>query len=246
MEPLSLSKPFVDVGYFTTQGDRLVAFYADTAGLKRGDTLAIEPGYDLFRFDACGSALKVNSVSGALCGRRTNLGRVTIAAPGISEARELRDPDGNELLLVPPGEQGIDQVGIDWTLPSDDAVHRFAQGGLGAERLARLTYRLGKTVLQFRIDPRAERTGPLEALGFTYTTLHVMDVVSTHGRLIAHGCIEAIPPTAFRGVTAYSFVRDPAGNWIEISQRADLTGKPVDDSLVGFSVEKVREVRRAP
>jgi lactoylglutathione lyase len=25
----------------------------------------------------------------------------------------------------------------------------------------------------------------------------------------------------------YSFVRDPDGNWIELSERASLTGKPV-------------------
>jgi hypothetical protein len=27
----------------------------------------------------------------------------------------------------------------------------------------------------------------------------------------------------------YSFVRDPDGNWIELSERASLTGRPVRD-----------------
>ncbi len=39
--------------------------------------------------------------------------------------------------------------------------------------------------------------------------------------------VEIGQPPRTIGQVRYSFVRDPDGNWIELSERASLTGKPV-------------------
>lgn len=246
MPAFALSKPFVDIGLFTNRGAAMRAFYGEVLGLAVMDDLDIEPGYVLHRFDARGSALKLNVLDDPLPAHRTNLVRIVWPEEGRTSVEEVRDPDGNVIERVPMGHLDVTQAGIVACLPSLDAVERFAVGALGAERLADDRFRLGNTTLLFEVDEAAPRTGPLEAQGFTYTTVHVADTVAAHEHLIAHGCTEAIPPTPFGDITTYSFVRDPAGNWIEISRRADLAGAPATPLAegAGMSAEDVRAVRR--
>ena len=45
-----------------------------------------------------------------------------------------------------------------------------------------------------------------------------------HSGVLARGGREGDPPRTIGTTTRYSFVRDPDGNWIEVSQRAQLTG----------------------
>ncbi len=62
------------------------------------------------------------------------------------------------------------------------------------------------------------------AAGLRYLTVQVRDVKAEHARLLAAGWTEGRPPVRL-GDTAYiSFVRDPGGSWVEVSQRASLTG----------------------
>jgi lactoylglutathione lyase len=224
MSAFALSKPFIDIGLFTNRGEEMRRFYGDVLGLDALDVLTIEPGYELHRYDANGSALKLNVLDAPLVARNTGYSRFLWPDPRCRKVERIEDPDGNEVERVPPGHLDVEQVGIVYRVPSLSIVAAFAGGALGAHRLAEDRFRVGQTVLIFEVDPGAGRSGALEALGFTYTTLHVTDTVSVHAHLVEHGCTEAIPPTAFESITTYSFVRDPTGNWIEISQRADLAG----------------------
>ena len=244
----ALSKPFVDIGIFTNRGDDMRAFYGDVLGLAAMDALVVEDGYVLHRFDARGSALKLNVLDRPLGPRRTNFVRVLWPEPGRTTVERIVDPDGNEIDRVPMGHLGISQVGIVWRMPSPTAVETFAAGALGARAEAPDRYRFGETVLCFEVDATSRRTGALEALGFTYATIHVTDTVAAHAHLVAHGCDEAIPPTPFGDITTYSFVRDPAGNWIEVSRRADLAGAPATPlpAGAGMAPDEVRAVRRRP
>ncbi len=248
MPAFALSKPFVDIGLFTNRGAAMRSFYAEVLGLAVMDDLDIEPGYVLHRFDARGSALKLNVLDDPLPARRTNLTRMVWPEEGRTAVERVLDPDGNVVERVPMGHLDVTQAGIVARLPSLAAVESFASGALGAERLADDRYRLGNTTLLFEVDPAVPRTGPLESTGFTYTTVHVTDTVAAHAHLVANGCTEAIPPTPFGDITTYSFVRDPAGNWIEISRRADLAGAPAAPlpDGAGMSAEDVRAVRRRP
>ena len=63
-----------------------------------------------------------------------------------------------------------------------------------------------------------------EEFGFQYLTVQVWKVDEEHSAFIARG---GKRPSRLKtlGTTArISFIQDPDGNWIEISQRASLTG----------------------
>jgi len=55
-------------------------------------------------------------------------------------------------------------------------------------------------------------------------TIQIRDVDAEHRRVIERGGRGGRPPITLGTVARVSFVRDPDGNWIELSQRASLTG----------------------
>ena len=66
------------------------------------------------------------------------------------------------------------------------------------------------------------------ASGFRYLTVQVRDVRAAHQHLLDVGWTEGRAPVKL-GETAFMvFVRDPGGSWVEVSQRASLTG-PLPD-----------------
>ena len=64
----------------------------------------------------------------------------------------------------------------------------------------------------------------MRAPGFRYLTVQVRDVDAEHAGIVQRGGIEGRQPLTLGTTARISFVRDPDGNWIEISQRASLTG----------------------
>jgi lactoylglutathione lyase len=55
-------------------------------------------------------------------------------------------------------------------------------------------------------------------------TFQVFKVDAEHAHILAHGGREAVAPVTLGTTARISMVKDPAGNWIEISQRASITG----------------------
>lgn len=76
----------------------------------------------------------------------------------------------------------------------------------------------------FDASSDAREVGAFTARGFRYLTIQVRDVDAEHAGIIARGGSEGRPPVTLGTTARISFVRDPDGNWIEISQRASLTG----------------------
>jgi len=60
--------------------------------------------------------------------------------------------------------------------------------------------------------------------GWRYITFQVFKVDEDHARVLAAGGREAMAPTTLGTTARISMVRDPDGNWIELSQRASLVG----------------------
>ncbi|MBW2425060.1 MAG: hypothetical protein JRG86_12470 [Deltaproteobacteria bacterium] len=245
MTAFALSKPYMDVGLFTNRGAEMREFYGGEIGLAPIDELDIETGYRLYRFDASGSALKINDLDEPMEPATTCFRRIVLPVADPSQARALEDPDGNAVVLVPMGQMDVTQLGIVWAVASLEQAEDFAERALGAERLAAGRYRVGKTTLIFDEAPEAKRSGAMEAIGFTYTTLHVKDVFGTHAHLLSTGCQEAIPVTPFGEVTTYSFIRDPFGGWFEVSQRADLAGSLARVEGPALGQEEIRAIRQS-
>ncbi|MEZ5595911.1 MAG: hypothetical protein R3E84_05890 [Pseudomonadales bacterium] len=60
--------------------------------------------------------------------------------------------------------------------------------------------------------------------GYRYMTLQIFDVLAAHAQVLASGGREGSPPRKLGDVAHISFVRDPDGNWIELSQRKSIVG----------------------
>lgn len=226
---LELAKPALDVGLSTNRWDDLRAFYVDGLGLPYEELLPVGGGVRQHRLSLRGGVLKVNDTRDPLDDEPTGYTRLFLADDVVTEPMSLVDPDGLEVVRVPPGFAGIDAVGVEVSVVDATAYERFAVEALGAEVLDDGVYRLATTTLLARHVPSMPRTGAMRALGFRYLTIQVRDVVAEHARLVGLGVEEAMAPRRLGDVAMISFVRDPGGNWIEISQRASLTG-PLPDS----------------
>ena len=144
----------------------------------------------------------------------------------------MQDPDGNEIELVPAGQRGVNQIEIHIGVTDEAAFENFYGDAMGAERIGAGRFKLGNTIISFRRDPAAVRASktasdamaPMRALGLRYITIQVRDCDGEHRRLISMGVWEGTAPMTLGKVARISMIRDPDGNFIEISQRASLTG----------------------
>ena len=222
---MEFAKQHLDVGLFTNDMDAMLAFWQREVGLPFEETLPLGGGVRQHRHGMNGSVLKLNAARDPMpeqppCGYRELL----IARAGIDAPRPLIDPDGNRVTLVPPGHDGVAGIMVRLAVRDESAFHRFYGEALGLERAGDRTYRCGDSLLRFAADASAVPAGPMQARGFRYLTVQVRDVDAEHATIVARGGAEGRPPVTLGTTARISFVRDPDGNWIEISQRASLTG----------------------
>ncbi len=227
---MQLAKPCLDVGVFTQEKDAMLAFYRDEVGLPYEELLAVGGGVQQHRHGMNGSVFKMNHSRDALADLpASGYRKLHIVRAGLDAARELVDPDGNALRLVPPGTDGIEAIRIDIEVRDLQAHRRFWGTTFGAEDIGRDRFRIGTTQVALTGGgPARAQVGsddlPMRGRGFRYLTVQVFDVVQEHARMVAEGAWEGRAPDVLGSVARISFVRDPDGNWIEISQRKSLTG----------------------
>jgi lactoylglutathione lyase len=222
---VDLAKQSLDVGLYVTSADASRAFYESDVGLPYEELLPVGGGVRQHRLGLRGSVLKLNESRSDLVAAPTGYRRLLIAGDGDGDGdgvgdRDATDPDGIAVSISPR----VTHIGIE-VASADPAAHaRFYVDGMGAEVVDDHTFRIGTTLLFVTHDPGTERSGPLSARGFRYLTVQVRDVQAEHERLVGLGFEQAMAPRKLGEVAAISFVRDPGGNWLEISQRASLTG----------------------
>ena len=244
---MQLAKPCLDIGLFTTNKDAMLAFYRDAVGLPYEELLAVGGGVQQHRHTLNGSVLKLNHSRDALESTGASGYRALhIARPGLRAAQLLQDPDGNRIRLVPHGTDDITAIQVDVQVHDLAAHRRFWGDWFGAEKLSGDRFRVGTTLIALEGGAPASRvseaereregesadtpstagnaTAGMRGIGFRYLTVQVFDVVAEHQAIIAAGAWEGRPPNVLGDVARISFVRDPDGNWIEISQRRSLTG----------------------
>jgi catechol 2,3-dioxygenase-like lactoylglutathione lyase family enzyme len=234
---MELAKRFVDVGIFTNRIDEMRAFYGERIRLPYEELLPVGGGVRQYRYGLLGSVLKINHSRDPLPARIAGGYRML----SISDSRTpmpltMQDPDGNDIELVPTGHRGINQIEIHIGVTDESAFEHFYADALQAERLAANRYKLGETVISFKQDPAAARAprapstsaadvvASMRAVGMRYITVQVRDVDAEHRRFMSMGVREGAAPVSLGAVARISFIRDPDGNFIEISQRVSLTG----------------------
>ena len=218
---IELAKPAFDVGLFTSERDRLLAFWQQTIGLPMQELLPLGGGLQQHRHAIGDSVLKINHSREPLpAAPPSGLRRLLIGRPGDTTT-ELTDPDGNRVALVPQTE--VPQLRLELTVRNVDAHRDFYGDVLGLPALDDDTFAAGVSQLRLQqgeATPDPEQRAP----GYRYITLQVFDVRGCHAEILRKGGREGLAPVKLGDVAHISFVRDPDGNWIEISQRKSITG----------------------
>jgi catechol 2,3-dioxygenase-like lactoylglutathione lyase family enzyme len=225
------------MGIFTNRIDEMRAFYEERVQLPFEELLPVGAGVKQFRYGLLGSVLKLNQIREPLPPRTPGgYKRLAISDPRAATASTLRDPDGNDIELVASGQRGISQVEIHIGVTDVAGFEHFYGDALQAERVGAGRFKLGETTISLEHDPAAARAeksasasavdvlGTMRAVGMRYITIQVRDCDREHRRLTSMGVWEGAAPVTLGAVARISFIRDPDGNFIEVSQRASLTG----------------------
>ena len=225
---MHLAKPRADVGLNTSNLDTMLAFWQGEIGVPFDHVLPIRRGQKQHRHDLLGSVLKINHFEAPLPDASpAGYAEVLIARPGLAALQVRKDPEGTLVTLVPPGTLGIGQIGIRLKVRDLEAHKRFYAQALGLTQIAHArgaAFQAGETVLLLEQDDDAPADAAFQGPGFRYITFQVFKVDEEHRRILAQGGREAMAPTTLGTTARISMVRDPDGNWIEISQRASITG----------------------
>ena len=228
---MKLAKSRIDIGFATNDAPAALAFWQNEIGLPFEYTQPIRRGYKQHRHDLCGSVLKINQAYEPLPDNPPSGYReLLIAQDGVATPKLLVDPDGNRVSLVPRGYFGIERIGIRLGVRDTEAHRRFYMEALGLPRGNPAaqgkadTYLAGDTVLIVEPVPDAPHDASFEGKGWRYITFQVFEVDREHAYVLAHGGREARAPVTLGTTARISMVRDPDGNWIELSQRASITG----------------------
>jgi lactoylglutathione lyase len=222
---MELAKPRIDIGLSTNDLAPMLTFWQGEAGIPFDHLLPIRHGQDQHRHDVNGSVLKINHHTEPLpANPPSGYRELVVARAGLAAPVPLADPEGNRVTLVPPGHDGVTQIGVRLTV-RDLAAHRRFYGealGLPEERLG--VFRAGESLIFLGESADAPSDAEMRGPGWRYITFQVFKVDAEHARVLAAGGREALAPVTL-GVTArISMVRDPDGNWIELSQRASIVG----------------------
>jgi catechol 2,3-dioxygenase-like lactoylglutathione lyase family enzyme len=225
---MNLAKPRVDIGLSTNNLQPMLAFWQGEAGIPFDHLLPIRRGHDQHRHDALGSVVKINHHHEPLPNAPPSGYReLLVARPGLAEPKTLTDPDGNRVSLVPPGHAGVTQIGIRLAVRDLAAHRRFYVDALGlAEepRTSGAAFRAGESLLLLDQSDDAPADAAMQGKGWRYITFQVFRVDEEHAKVLAAGGREALAPLTLGQTARISMVRDPDGNWIELSQRASIVG----------------------
>lgn len=225
---LRLAKPHVDIGLYTEHFDAHRSFWEGTLRLHYEGYQKLGGGVRQHRYGLNGSVLKVNHARDALANAPTGLRRLIVTTDIVERPVDLTDPDGTPVRLVPPdGDGGVSMV-VEVAVAELDATRRWWVEGVGGMDIGGGGVRIGETVVALVEEPGRAPTSVQKAVGLRYLTVQVHDVVAEHARLVDFGSDAPMDPTRLGDTAVISFVRSPDGDWLELSQRADLTG-PLPD-----------------
>jgi lactoylglutathione lyase len=222
---MKLAKPRIDVGLSTNSIEPLLAFWQGEAGARFDHVLPIRRGHDQHRHDVLGSVLKLNHHQAPLPATPPSGYReLLIAREGLAAPQALADPEGNRVTLLPPGTDGVGQIGVRIAVRDLDAHRRFYGVALGLPEERPGAFRAGESLIVLAQSPDAPADAQMQGPGWRYITFQVFKVDEDHAAVLARGGREALAPVTLGATARISMVRDPDGNWIELSQRASIVG----------------------
>jgi len=225
-QAVDLAKQHLDIGLYTNQREEQLAFWQGEIGLEFDHVGKLGGGVHQLRHHMNGSILKINHSRNPLPDLApSGYRRLLIAKPDLREVRSLTDPDGNAVGLVPIGHNGVVGIGIEIAVSDLAAARAYWADALQFQAGDNDTVIAGDTVLFLIQDDGVQPTpDDKTATGYRYTTVQIHKCDAEHAGILARGGREGGEPRTIGTTTRFSFVRDPDGNWLEVSQRAQLTG----------------------
>lgn len=221
---MDLAKHCLDVGLYTEHLDPHRRFWEVEVGLAYEEYLKLGGGVRQHRFGVNGSVLKVNHSRELLDDTPTGIRGLTIATDRAPAVVSLTDPDGSAVRLVPRGEAGVPGLEVAVAASDVGATRRWWTEGIGADDLGDGRVQVGTTIVALSSEPDRAPTGPMKGRGLRYLTIQVRDVIGEYERMVSLGHDGPITPTQLGETARIAFVRTPDGDWLELSQRANLTG----------------------
>lgn len=220
---MKLAKPHLDLGLFTQRIGQQREFWGGTLGLRLDHELTLRPGWVQHRFDAHGSVIKVNHWTEDLPALPST-GYVGLSIVRNGATWEGNDADGNSVRLVPQGTNGLTRIGITVRTPNPARMMGFYVDAMEFERIDSRTARCGDTLLFVEEGPGGCEAKDFVGIGYRYLTVQIFDTDLAMDGIVARGGRLARAAVSFGTVARFGFVKDPDGNWIEISARTSLTG----------------------
>jgi lactoylglutathione lyase len=221
---MNLAKQHLDVGLFSNRRDAQLAFWQHDVGLAYDHMGKLGGGMQQHRHHMNGSILKMNHAREPLPEAPPSAITELLIARDIEKPHHLLDPDGNRVTLVHRGCEGVTGIGVVLRVNDREATDHFYRHVMQFDSPRDGVYRCGDSLLIVGGQGKVERCDEWRAPGFRYFTVQVFDCVAEHQGILARGGTEGRPPIVLGDTVRYSFVRDPDGTFIEISQRASLTG----------------------
>jgi catechol 2,3-dioxygenase-like lactoylglutathione lyase family enzyme len=221
---MQMAREDLDVALFTAWPEMALGFWRDRLGLPETGTMVLPEGRTQHRLGLGGGLLKINAAPAGLPqAAAAGLVGIRVALAGQDHVQPLHDPQGNELLLVPPGDLGVVVAGLDYAVADPDALLAFvaAIGGHGATPDA---ISLGSTRIFASHDPAATASPLLVGNGWRYVTVQVTGCDSAFAAALAAGATAELPPQPYGDIARFAMVRDPCGQIWEFSQNRALTG----------------------
>lgn len=219
---MKLAKPALDVGLYTNQLDPMLAFWQEQAGVEFSELLPVGGGVHQHRHAIGDSILKINHAREPLQeSTPSGLRKLHVFSQAVDDPQELLDPDGNEVDLHPVGG-ATPNLRLVLQVNDLERSMEFYGGTLALPQTADNIFAAGASEIELtegEVEPITQK-----AVGYRYMTFQVFDVLVEHAHIIASGGTEGRSPIRLGDVAFISFVRDPDGNWIEISQRKSITG----------------------
>lgn len=223
---MQLAKPRMDVGLSSNNAEALLPYWQHDIGVPYDHLLKIKRGQQQHRHNVLGSVLKINSFLEPLPDADPSGYRELIIARG-DKPQQFLDPDGNAVLLVKPGTFGVTQIGLCVVVRKLEAHRRFYREAFGFPEkpyAKGAAFQAGESMILLEEGDDAPGNAAYEGRGWRYITFQVFKVDEEHARVLHAGGREALAPVTLGQTARISMVRDPDGNWIELSQRASIVG----------------------
>jgi len=169
--PGSFSKQALDVGFQTNNPAKLLAWYRDRLGIvEAGPPMKLDASMSQHRLAYGDSIIKINAHTNKIPDNVPGGYAELLLARDVDAVLSLRDPDGNNVTLVPKGHLGITSVGLRVVVKSMDKAKKFWVETMGFKELGPGRFGAATTVIIAEEDKTAKPSGDWNSVGWVSLT----------------------------------------------------------------------------